>query len=136
MNNINIKMNVLAGKRIFVVEDDIVNASMLRKYLVKHGAFVSEDILGHGIVQRIIDSLPIDMVILDIPYCHHEKWDGTGCPRGLKGEGILLAARIFAVVDVWDAMLSELHYRSARMLEDVKMRMLKQTGQHFDPQII
>ena len=44
---------------------------------------------------------------LDIPYCHHEKWDGTGYPRGLKGEQIPLAARIFAVVDVWDALRSD-----------------------------
>ena len=50
---------------------------------------------------------------LDIPYCHHEKWDGTGYPRGLKGEQIPLAARIFAVVDVWDAITSDRPYRKA-----------------------
>ena len=50
---------------------------------------------------------------LDIPYCHHEKWDGTGYPRGLKGEQIPLAARIFAVVDVWDALRSDRPYRAA-----------------------
>ena len=50
---------------------------------------------------------------LDIPYCHHEKWDGTGYPRGLKGEQIPLAARIFAVVDVWDALISDRPYRKA-----------------------
>jgi response regulator RpfG family c-di-GMP phosphodiesterase len=48
---------------------------------------------------------------MDIPYCHHEKWDGTGYPRGLKGEEIPLAARIFAVVDVWDALQSDRPYR-------------------------
>ena len=48
---------------------------------------------------------------LDIPYCHHEKWDGSGYPRGLKGEQIPLAARIFAVVDVWDALRSDRPYR-------------------------
>lgn len=57
---------VLTGKRIFVVEDDIVNAFLLRKYLVKHGSFVSEDILGYGIVQHIVESLPIDLILLDI----------------------------------------------------------------------
>ena len=50
---------------------------------------------------------------LDIPYCHHEKWDGSGYPRGLKGEAIPLAARIFAVVDVWDALISDRPYRKA-----------------------
>src|SRR5262249_33636212 len=49
----------------------------------------------------------------EIPYCHHEKWDGSGYPRGLKGEEIPLAARIFAVVDVWDALSSDRPYRSA-----------------------
>jgi putative nucleotidyltransferase with HDIG domain len=50
---------------------------------------------------------------LDIPYCHHEKWDGTGYPRGLKGEQIPLSARIFALVDVWDALTSDRPYRKA-----------------------
>ena len=50
---------------------------------------------------------------LDIPYCHHEQWDGTGYPRGLKGEEIPLAARLFAVVDVWDALRSDRPYRAA-----------------------
>ncbi len=50
---------------------------------------------------------------LDIPYCHHEKWDGSGYPRGLKGEQIPLPARIFAVVDVWDALGSDRPYRDA-----------------------
>lgn len=50
---------------------------------------------------------------LDIPYCHHEKWDGSGYPRGLKGEEIPLAARIFAVVDVWDALISDRPYRKS-----------------------
>jgi HD-GYP domain-containing protein (c-di-GMP phosphodiesterase class II) len=48
---------------------------------------------------------------LDIPYCHHEKWDGSGYPRGLKGEQIPLVARIFAIVDVWDALSSDRPYR-------------------------
>ena len=57
---------------------------------------------------------------LDIPYCHHEKWDGTGYPRGLKGEQIPLAARIFAVVDVWDALRSDRPYRGARHDEEIR----------------
>ena len=58
---------------------------------------------------------PIDFLLpaIDIPYCHHEKWDGTGYPRGLKGEEIPFAARIFPVVDVWDALISDRPYRKA-----------------------
>ena len=57
---------------------------------------------------------------LDIPYCHHEKWDGSGYPRGLRGEQIPLAARVFAVVDVWDALLSDRPYRSGWPVESLR----------------
>ena len=73
---------------------------------------------------------------LDIPYCHHEKWDGTGYPRGLKGEQIPLAARIFAVVDVWDALLSARPYREAWPEEKVREYIQEQAGKHFDPQVV
>jgi len=70
---------------------------------------------------------------LDIPYCHHEHWDGTGYPRGLRGEAIPLAARLFAVVDVWDALRSERPYREgwteARALEHLRSL----SGTHLDP---
>ncbi|MBL8077671.1 MAG: GAF domain-containing protein [Anaerolineales bacterium] len=73
---------------------------------------------------------------LDIPYCHHEKWDGTGYPRGLKGEEIPLAARIFAVVDVWDALTSERPYRPAWSKEKAIEYIQTQSGVHFDPQVV
>lgn len=73
---------------------------------------------------------------LDIPYCHHEKWDGTGYPRGLRGEEIPLAARIFAVVDVWDALLSDRPYRPAWPKEKVREYILEQAGKHFDPKVV
>ena len=72
---------------------------------------------------------------LDIPYCHHEKWDGTGYPRGLKGEAIPLAARIFAVVDVWDALRSDRPYRAAWPEDKVREYIGDPAGKHFDPQI-
>jgi PAS domain S-box-containing protein/putative nucleotidyltransferase with HDIG domain len=72
---------------------------------------------------------------LDIPYCHHEKWDGTGYPRGLKGEQIPLAARIFAVVDVWDALRSDRPYRSAWPAEKVLEHIGSLGGTHFDPRV-
>jgi PAS domain S-box-containing protein len=73
---------------------------------------------------------------LDIPYCHHEKWDGTGYPRGLKGEQIPLSARIFAVIDVWDALNSDRPYRKAWKKEKVFAHIQEQSGTHFDPQVV
>jgi HD-GYP domain-containing protein (c-di-GMP phosphodiesterase class II) len=73
---------------------------------------------------------------LDIPYCHHEKWDGSGYPRGIKGEQIPLAARIFAVVDVWDALRSDRPYRPAWPEEKVREHVSSQAGTHFDPQVV
>lgn len=70
---------------------------------------------------------------LDIPYCHHEKWDGTGYPRGLKGEQIPLSARLFAVVDVWDALRSDRPYRPGWSDEKVIERICAEAGKHFDP---
>ncbi len=72
---------------------------------------------------------------LDIPYCHHEKWDGSGYPRGLKGEEIPLAARIFAVVDVFDALTTDRPYRKAWSKQDALDYIQEQTEKHFDPQI-
>ncbi|HRK90192.1 MAG TPA: PAS domain S-box protein [Anaerolineales bacterium] len=73
---------------------------------------------------------------LDIPYCHHEKWDGTGYPRGLKGEQIPLPARIFAVVDVWDALRSDRPYRKGWATEKIREYILAESGKHFDPQVV
>jgi PAS domain S-box-containing protein len=73
---------------------------------------------------------------LDIPYCHHEKWDGTGYPRGLHGEQIPLAARIFAVVDVWDAMRSDRPYRPRWTDDKVREYIQSNAGLHFDPQMV
>jgi PAS domain S-box-containing protein/putative nucleotidyltransferase with HDIG domain len=73
---------------------------------------------------------------MDIPYCHHEKWDGTGYPRGLKGEQIPLAARIFAVVDVWDALISDRPYRKAWSEEKARLHIQTGAGAHFDPQMV
>jgi putative nucleotidyltransferase with HDIG domain len=73
---------------------------------------------------------------LDIPLYHHEKWDGSGYPRGLKGEDIPLAARIFTVADVYDALTSDRPYRKAwspeRTLEHIRLL----AGSHFDPQAV
>ena len=73
---------------------------------------------------------------LEIPYCHHEKWDGTGYPRGLKGEQIPFEARIFAVVDVWDALTSIRPYREAWTPEKTRAYITAQSGTHFDPKVV
>ena len=73
---------------------------------------------------------------LDIPYFHHEKWDGSGYPHGLKGNKIPQAARIFSIVDVWDALTSERPYRPAWPQEKVKKYIKSLSGIQFDPEVV
>ncbi len=73
---------------------------------------------------------------LDIPYCHHEHWDGTGYPRGLKGDEIPISARIFSIVDVWDALLSNRPYRKGCTEETVLEYIRKYSGIYFDPHLV
>jgi HD-GYP domain-containing protein (c-di-GMP phosphodiesterase class II)/putative methionine-R-sulfoxide reductase with GAF domain len=85
---------------------------------------------------EMIYPVPYLRPALDIPYRHHEKWDGTGYPAHLKGEQIPLAARIFTVVDVWDAITSDRHYRPARTRQEACEYIKQEAGQHFDPRIV
>ncbi|MDR3573101.1 MAG: HD domain-containing phosphohydrolase [Anaerolineaceae bacterium] len=71
-----------------------------------------------------------------IPYCHHEKWDGTGYPRGLKGEDIPLAARIFSVVDVFDTLTHDRPYRVAAPVSEAFQYLSAQKGKQFEPRIV
>jgi len=73
---------------------------------------------------------------LDIPHYHHERWDGTGYPYGLRGEQIPLQARLFTVVDVWDALRSDRPYRAGWPEDKVRAYLHSQAGTHFDPQIV
>jgi putative nucleotidyltransferase with HDIG domain len=73
---------------------------------------------------------------IDIPYCHHEKWDGTGYPRGLKGEEIPLAARIFSIVDVYDALTSDRPYRTGWPKDRALRHIRGLSGTHFDPRVV
>lgn len=73
---------------------------------------------------------------IDIPYAHHERWDGSGYPRGLKGKEIPRAARTFAVVDVWDALRSDRPYRAGWPEERVIAHIEELSGSHFDPEVV
>ena len=73
---------------------------------------------------------------LDIPYSHHEKWDGSGYPRGLKGEEIPMSARLFAIADVWDALTSDRPYRVAWSETEALAYIREQSGRHFDPTVV
>jgi len=73
---------------------------------------------------------------LDIPYCHHEKWDGSGYPRGLRGEQIPIGARIFALSDIWDALISERRYHTAWPRAKVVEHIRSRAGTHFDPDLV
>jgi len=73
---------------------------------------------------------------LDIPYCHHERWDGTGYPRSLRGEQIPFAARIFSVVDVYDALISDRPYRPGWEREKILAYIKEQSGTQFDSQVV
>lgn len=73
---------------------------------------------------------------IDIPYCHHEWWDGSGYPRGLEGKEIPLSARIFSIIDVWDALTSDRPYREAWKKKEALAHIINQAGTHFDPDVV
>ncbi len=97
-----------------------------RKFMELHPLFAKD----------MLDPIEFLKPALDIPYCHHEKWDGSGYPRNLRGEEIPFAARIFAVVDVWDALTSERPYRSPLGADEVRKLIQEQSGKHFDPRVV
>jgi putative nucleotidyltransferase with HDIG domain len=85
---------------------------------------------------RLLSQIDYLVPAMDIPYCHHEKWDGTGYPRGLKGEEIPLSARVFAVVDVYDALTTDRPYRKAWSKEKALAHIQEQSGRHFCPDVV
>ena len=97
-----------------------------RKLIQKHPDY------AHQMLSPIKFLLPA----IDIPYCHHERWDGSGYPRGLKGEEIPFAARIFSVVDVWDALIYDRPYRKGLAPAGVKKMITEESGSHFDPRVV
>ena len=85
---------------------------------------------------ELLSRIPYLEKALDIPYCHHEHWDGGGYPRGLKGNEIPLAARIFSVIDVWDAVQSERPYNHAWSKEKAIQYLKDESGKYFDPECV
>lgn len=86
--------------------------------------------------KHMLENIEYLIPAMDIPYCHHEHWDGSGYPRGLKGEEIPLPARVFAIIDVWDALTSERPYRPAWSKEKTLQYIKDQSEVYFDPKIL
>jgi len=85
---------------------------------------------------KLLEKIDALQSALDIPLYHHEKWDGTGYPYGLKGDKIPFQARLFAIVDVWDALLTDRPYRDAWPLEKAVTHIKEQSGKHFEPRVV
>jgi PAS domain S-box-containing protein/putative nucleotidyltransferase with HDIG domain len=136
----NISESQLTAIRRGALLHDIGKMGIPDSILLKEGDLTKEE----WVMMRRHPQLALDMLkpiaylnnALDIPYCHHEKWDGSGYPRGLKGEQIPLAARIFAVADVYDAITNNRPYRKAQSKEEALRYIRKQSGSHFDAQIV
>lgn len=119
---------------------DIGKMAIPDNILLKPGKLTEEEwilIRQHPIhAVNMLSSIEYLHPTIDIPHYHHEKWDGTGYPYGLKEKQIPLAARIFAIIDVWDALSSNRPYRSAWAHEDTIDYIRSQSGKHFDPQVV
>lgn len=119
---------------------DIGKMAIPDKILLKPGALTEEErdliqqhpIYAYEMLRKINFLLPA----IDIPYCHHEKWDGTGYPRGLRGEDIPFSARIFPVIDVYDALISDRPYRKGLPQQEVLVHICEDSGKHFDPLVV
>lgn len=107
--------------------------------LIKPGKLSEEEwqvMRTHPVVAReILEQIDFLRPSIDIPWCHHEKWDGSGYPQGLSGDAIPLGARLFAIVDVWDALIHDRVYKNAWPEHQVLAHIRQQAGKHFDPHL-
>ncbi|KAA3643190.1 MAG: HD domain-containing protein [Chloroflexi bacterium] len=119
---------------------DIGKMAIPDRILLKPGALTAEErqmIEKHPqYAYEMLRQIPFLQKATEIPYAHHEKWDGTGYPRGLKGENIPLSARIFAIADVFDALSSDRPYRRAWPETKVLTYIQRHRGTHFDPKLV
>ena len=119
---------------------DIGKMAISDSILMKDGPLTEEEreLMQKHPVHAMEMLLPIPYLqpALNIPYCHHERWDGSGYPRGLKGTQIPLAARIFALADTWDALINVRRYHEAWSVKEVCKHIQSQSGKHFDPELV
>jgi len=119
---------------------DIGKMAIPDRILLKPGELTPEErltIQKHPVyAYEMLNPIKFLRPALDIPYCHHEKWDGSGYPRGLRGDDIPFAARIFSVVDVWDALIYDRPYRKGLPPSNVKKMITDDAGTHFDPHVV
>jgi putative nucleotidyltransferase with HDIG domain len=146
------KITLRIARKLGIKEDELINikrGALLHdigkmgipdSILLKPGSLTEKEweIMKRHSIYAYEMLYPIEYLrpALDIPYYHHEKWDGTGYPKGLKGEGIPLAARIFAVVDVWDAVSSDRPYATAWPKEKAIEYIRSLAGTHFDSKVV
>lgn len=128
--------NIERGARLH----DIGKIGIPDEILIKPGKLTEQEWMlmkQHPVIaQELVSSIDFLEACGDIPYCHHEKWDGSGYPRRLKGREIPIAARIFAVVDVWDALSFKRVYKEIWLEEEVLDHIESEAGAHFDPEIV
>ncbi|MFT7824377.1 MAG: HD-GYP domain-containing protein, partial [Sulfurimonas sp.] len=149
VTNMTLKLAKLSGisekQRLECIErgailHDIGKIGIPDKILVKPGRLNDEEWAQMKTHPQIAHDLMIQIDFLvsciAIPYCHHEKWDGSGYPQRLRSDAIPIEARIFAVIDVWDALVHPRVYKSAWPEEDVLKYIQEQAGKHFDPNIV
>ena len=119
---------------------DIGKLGLPDSILLKDGPLTDEErraMQQHPVIaSQLLAGLPLLERAVEIPYCHHERWDGRGYPRGLKGNEIPLPARIFAVVEVWEALTNDRPYRKALPWRAAITYIRSQSGAQFDPQVV
>ena len=119
---------------------DIGKMAIPDSILLKNGPLTDEEwqvMKRHpALAADLISDIPYLKPALSIPYSHHERWDGNGYPDGLKGEAIPLPARIFSIVDQWDALNSDRPYREAWSKEKILIYLQDNAGKIFDPQVV
>ena len=139
-NNLGIDSKELMYIRWGALLHDIGKMAIPDSILLKPGKLTEDEwriMKQHPVfAYQLLYPIPYLRRALDIPHCHHEKWDGTGYPRSLKGTQIPIAARIFSVVDVYDAITSDRPYRSACSNEEALDYIYNSAGTHFEPRIV
>jgi putative two-component system response regulator len=103
-----------------------------RQQMDRHVVYGRDAIIN---AEQHIGTTTFTSVAKEIAYCHHEKWDGSGYPQGLSGEQIPLSARMMALADVYDALVSRRYYKAAMSHEEAKAYIAQERGTHFDPEL-